>query len=89
MNITEEANDYFSTTEKEDWIGSKYDTCITEESKIKSKKIKAYCKTELNKFEDILKDKLKTTPDRGIKKISKIFRVDWSKVFKRGWLLWK
>lgn len=36
-----------------------------------------------------LKDKLKTTPDRGIKKISKTFRVDWSKVFKRGWLLWK
>ena len=39
--------------------------------------------------EDNLKDKLKTTPDRGIKKISKVFRVDWSKVFKRGWLLWK
>lgn len=37
---------------------------------------------------DNLKDKLKTTPDRGIKKISKVFRVDWSKVFKRGWLLW-
>ena len=36
-----------------------------------------------------LKDKLKTTPDRGIKKISKVFRVEWSKVFKRGWLLWK
>ena len=36
-----------------------------------------------------LKDKLKTTPDRRIKRISKIFRVDWSRVFKRGWLLWK
>lgn len=32
--------------------------------------------------EDSLKDKLKTTPDRGIKKISKVFRVDWGKVFK-------
>mgnify|MGYP001339468428 CR=1 FL=1 len=36
-----------------------------------------YCNTDSS-----LKDKLKTTPDRGIKKISKIFRVDWSKVFK-------
>jgi hypothetical protein len=39
--------------------------------------------------EDILKDRLRTTPDRGIKKVSKTFRVDWGKVFKKGWLLWK
>ena len=39
--------------------------------------------------EDILKDKLRTTPDRGIKKVSKVFRVNWSKVFKRAWWLWK
>ena len=89
MNITEETNDYFSTAGAEDWIGSKYDTYITEESKIKSKKFKDYCRTELNKFDDNLKDKLKTTPDPGIKRISKMFRVDWSKVFKRGWLSWK
>ena len=66
-----------------------YDTYITEISKIKSKKFKDYCKTELNKFENNLKDKLKTTPDPGINRISKVFRIDWSKVFKRGWLLWK
>ena len=51
-----------------------------------------------NKFKDAnwaddtvwsnLKDKFKTT-DPWIKRISKVFRVDWSKVFKRGWLLWK
>ena len=34
-----------------------------------------------------LKDKFKTT--NLFKKITKVFRVDWSKVFKRGWLLWK
>ena len=70
MNITEETNDYFNTTE-----------CVS--LKPKSNIIKC----EL--VEDNLKDKLKTTPDRGIKRISKIFRVDWSKIFKRGWLLWK
>lgn len=46
-------------------------------------------KLAIDLCDSILKDKLKATPDRGIKKISKVFRVDWSKVFKRGWLLWK
>ncbi len=34
-----------------------------------------------------LKDKFKTTDP--FKRVSKVFRVNWSKVFKRGWLLWK
>ena len=73
MNITEETNDYFSTTEK----------------------FAAYRERQLTGSRNDqqtwnnLKDKLKTTPDPWIKRIGKIFRVDWSKVFKRGWLLWK
>ena len=70
MNITQETNDYFSTTEL-----------------VRLKPKSSIIKCEL--MEDSLKDKLKITPDRGIKRISKVFRVDWSKVFKRGWLLWK
>ena len=70
MNITEETNDYFSTTE---WV------------RLKPKSSIIGCKL----VEDNLRDKLKTTPDPWIKRIGKIFRVDWSKVFKRGWLLWK
>ena len=73
MNITEETNDYFSTTEN----------------------FAAYMERQLTgswndqQVWNNLKDKLKTTPDPGINRISKVFRVDWSKVFKRGWLLWK
>ena len=46
-------------------------------------------KLAIDLCDSILKDKLKTTPDRGIKKISKVFRVDWSKVFKREFLIFK
>ena len=46
-------------------------------------------KLAIDLCDSILKDKLKVTPDRGIKRISKVFRVNWSKIFKRGWLLWK
>ena len=38
---------------------------------------------------DNLKDKLRTTPDSHIIRISKVFRIDWSKIFKKGWLIWK
>ena len=63
---------------------------ITEEtndyfSTIKEEKYKL----AIDLCDSILKDKLKTTPDRGIKRISKVFRVNWSKILKRGWLLWK
>lgn len=34
-----------------------------------------------------LKDKFKTT--NSFKKITKVFRVDWSKVFKREFLIFK
>lgn len=148
MNITEETNDYFSTTEK--LRVEKTRNRIFSSSKnntIKGKLIKKDCSSKLHdviivdlKEGDImdededgvyrnykgryiigfdqctnkdksdfavymerqltgswndqqvwnnLKDKLKTTPDSGIKRITKVFRVDWSKVFKRGWLLWK
>jgi hypothetical protein len=36
-----------------------------------------------------LKDKLKTTPDSHIRRLKLNLTIDWSKVFKRGWLLWK
>ena len=45
-------------------------------------------KLAIDLCDSILKDKLKTTPDPGVERISKVFRVNWSKVFKRGWLLW-
>lgn len=40
-------------------------------------------------LENIEKDKLRLTPDSNIKRVKFKFRVNWSKVFKRGWLLWK
>ena len=93
MNITQETKDYFSTIEKP--IKGRYiigfDPC-TDNNK---SDFAVYMERQLTgswnnqQVWDNLKDKLKTTPDRGIKKISKVFRVDWSKVFKRGWLLWK
>lgn len=138
MNITEETNDYFSTTEKlkvektqngifsfsrsniikgesmkEDCLSELHDVIITDlkdgdildecnngvyinkEHKHESYFID-YMENHLNtgswndqQVWNNLKDKLKATPDRGIKKISKVFRVNWSKVFKREWLLWK
>lgn len=36
-----------------------------------------------------LKSKLKTTPSVGLTMIDKTFRINWSKVFKKGWLIWK
>jgi len=35
-----------------------------------------------------LKDKLRTTPDSHILRISKVFRIDWSKIFKKGKILY-
>ena len=40
-------------------------------------------------LENIEKDKLRLTPDSNIKRVKFNFRVNWSKIFKRGWLLWK
>ena len=148
MNITEETNDYFSTTEKlkvektkngifssirnniikgelmrEDCLGKLHDVIIVDlkegdtidedengvyrnysgrytigfdqfTDKDKSD-FAVYMERQLTgswndqQVWNNLKDKLKTTPDQGTKRISKVFRVDWSKVFKRGWLLWK
>lgn len=44
---------------------------------------------ESEQYLDSLKDKLRLTPDSNIKRVKFNFRVNWSKVFKRGWLLWK
>ena len=86
MNITEETNDYFSTTENWKQFVKEYNF-EKKHSSVFSFSARNIIKCEL--AEDNLKDKLKATPDRGIKRISKAFRVDWSKIFKRGWLLWK
>jgi hypothetical protein len=74
MNITQETNDYLSTTEnwKDFVINYKFEKKYNSLGAIPSD-----FSTENN-----LKDKLKTTPNRGIKKISKVFRVNWGKVFK-------
>lgn len=74
MNITQETNDYLSITENwKDFVRNyKFEKKYNSLGAIQSD-----FSTENN-----LKDKLKTTPDRGIKKISKVFRVNWGKVFK-------
>jgi hypothetical protein len=98
MNIIQETNDYFSTTE-----GSNYTTkngvvkgintdryiMVMDFSEKNSNSFSALVEirdgcyvSEYCNANSALKDKLKTTPDRGIKKISKVFRVDWGKVFK-------
>ena len=59
MNITQETNDYFSTTEETEFI--KHVNKQIEEA--------GWDKFEVNK------------KNRGL--------INWSKVFKRGWLLWK
>ena len=72
MNITQETNDYFSTTDegKSDFI------------QYMDKQFKG---ADWSKQEvwDNLKDKFKTTPERAIKKFSWSFRVDWGKIFRR------
>lgn len=106
MNITQETNDYFSTTESWD----KFKVELLKPIKIKSpftlpteedvkKAMEGYdekyyyattepCMITIHRkpgvyYEDILKDKLKTTPDPAIKKIKWSFRVDWNKLFKK------
>ena len=93
MNITEETNDYFSTTEK--LIKGRYIIGFDPFTDKYKSDFAAYMEKQLTgswndqQVWNNLKDKLKSTPDRGIKRISKTFRVNWSKVFKRGWLLWE
>ena len=93
MNTTEETNDYFSTTEK--LIKGRYIIGLDPFTDKDKSDFAVYMERQLTgswndqQVWNNLKDKLKATPDRGIKKISKVFRVDWSKIFKRGWLLWK
>ena len=87
MNITEETNDYYKIIrlQKEGVKVNNYPLGDFKGStELTSNCINDYCNAN-----SALKDKLKTTPDPAIKKISKAFRVDWSKVFKRGWLLWR
>ena len=74
MNITQETNDYFSTTEESDFIKYTNNQFRNED----------WSKDEVWRN---LENKFKTTDP--FKRVSKTFRVNWSKVFKRGWLLWK
>ena len=74
MNITQETNDYFSTTEESDFIKYTNNQFRNED----------WSKDEVWRN---LENKFKTTDL--FKRVSKTFRVNWSKVFKRGWLLWK
>lgn len=87
MNITQETNDYFSTTE-----GSKYLTEMTQDLNDTNFRI-GKCIPGNNSYyagvdpypteKQMLRDKLKTTPDPAIKKIKCNFIVDWNKLFKK------
>ena len=88
MNITQETNDYFSTTENSRYIigidpvveGKDFSYTFSYKSNIIKGDLVGdeYCNAN-----SALKDKLKTTPDPAIKKIKWSFRVDWNKLFKR------
>lgn len=79
MNLTQETNDYFSTT----------DNIILKDRQINitssiTNHLLNYPEIEYCNANSGLKDKLKTTPDPAIKKITKIFRINWNKIFKNG-----
>lgn len=74
MNITQETNDYFSTTEESDFIKYTNNQFRNED----------WSKDEVWRN---LENKFKTTDL--FKRVSKTFRVNWSKVFKRGFLIFK
>lgn len=76
MNITQETNDYFSTTSTSG--EPRINPTVINWPKEKKHVTKVYPTPE-----QILKDKLKTTPDRGIKRIRWSFIVDWNKLFKK------
>lgn len=84
MNLLEEESKYHKTNNKGVQVINPY---------IAEFKGNLELSVQLEREKDIaydnLQDKLKTTPSAGLTMIGKKFRVDWGKVFKRGWLLWK
>lgn len=73
MNLTQETNDYFSTTSTSG--ETKINPTVINWPKEKKPVTRIYPTPD-----QILEDKLKTTPSAGLTKISKIFTIDWKKL---------
>jgi hypothetical protein len=87
MNITQETNDYFSTTENSRYI-------IGVDPAVEGKDFSYIYKSHISRCglvkddycnaNSSLKDKLKTTPAPAIRRVVKCtFRVNWNKIFKK------